>query len=160
MSKRGSSKRRMPETKLALCVHARSPIPLISLSELPDWYSITCNPFVHSGYRLPASTFLQSANSIFEWHNETLNIHTHLWPGLYFFLYFCVRCPTQPLLFKLSLRLFKLSLRLFKLSRFTPAPTQLLRIDSPCGNKQILGRRLLQCSCCRPFFLWELRAWA
>ena len=42
-----------------------------------------CNPYVLTGYKRPTS-FYRSFISAFEWHNETLNIHTHLWPGLIF----------------------------------------------------------------------------
>ena len=51
------------------------------VSEVPDWYPLVS--FIKSGYRKPRS-FINTAFSIFEWHNETLNIHTHLWPGLAF----------------------------------------------------------------------------
>lgn len=57
---------------------------LIALSELPEWYRASANPFVSGGYRAPGASFSASLLSAFEWHNETLNIHTHLWPGLAF----------------------------------------------------------------------------
>jgi len=58
-------------------------------SELPDWYP--SSPFILTEYRAPTS-LAKAAWSIFEWHTETLNIHTHLWAGLYFlYLWF-----TQP----------------------------------------------------------------
>jgi len=49
------------------------------ISKPAEWYPI--NTFIKSSYRKPQS-FINSAISIFEWHNETLNIHTHLWPGI------------------------------------------------------------------------------
>ena len=52
---------------------------LIKYTELPVWYFK--NPYVTSGYRSPRSlryAFL----SAFEWHNDTLNIYSHLIPGL------------------------------------------------------------------------------
>jgi len=42
------------------------------------------NPYILGSYRR-SSTVIESLLSIFQWHNETLNIHTHLWPSLYFF---------------------------------------------------------------------------
>ena len=50
---------------------------MLRLVEVPQWYM--CNPYVIKGYRAPMSLY-QSFLSIFQWHNETLNIHTHLWP--------------------------------------------------------------------------------
>jgi len=61
-------------------------------SELPEWYET--NTFIKGGFRRPSScwnTFL----SIFEWHNETLNIHSHLWPGVYW-LVCLIRTLQQP----------------------------------------------------------------
>jgi len=49
--------------------------------DLPIWYTIYEN--VPYGYR-PCLSFMETARSIFTLHVETLNIHTHLWPGLYF----------------------------------------------------------------------------
>ena len=43
-------------------------------------------PFILTGYRNPLthSTPWECMQSIFTWHNETLNIHTHLWSAVYF----------------------------------------------------------------------------
>ena len=49
--------------------------------DLPEWYK--GYEFVLSNYR-PPSTPWKSFLSIFQWHNETLNIHTHLLAGIYF----------------------------------------------------------------------------
>jgi len=62
----------------------------LRLAEVPSWYM--CNPYVIKGYRAPRP-FYQSFLSVFQWHNETLNIHTHLWPGL-FFLYKLIHIPS------------------------------------------------------------------
>ena len=54
---------------------------LVSVEDLPTWYT-TIYPNIDKGYRAPRSpysTFL----SMFEWHNETLNIYTHLLPGFF-----------------------------------------------------------------------------
>ena len=53
----------------------------LQITEVPSWY--LCNPYVKRGYRAPTSVW-NSFLSVFKWHNETLNIHTHLWPGLIF----------------------------------------------------------------------------
>ena len=53
---------------------------LVNDIELPEWYKPKDN--IKTGYRkimTPYNTFL----SMFQWHNETLNIHTHLLFGLY-----------------------------------------------------------------------------
>ena len=60
---------------------------LLLQTQLPDWYLIRQLAVV-GGYRQPApplTTFL----SLFRWHNETLNIYTHLLPGIYFFMVLC-----------------------------------------------------------------------
>lgn len=50
--------------------------------DLPPWYEP--GQFVITGYRNPRyhSTLATAAASAFAWHNETLNIHTHLLTGL------------------------------------------------------------------------------
>ena len=54
---------------------------MLESNQLPAWYRVV--PYINEGYRKP-STLFGSFISIFQWHNETLNIHTHLWPFLYF----------------------------------------------------------------------------
>ncbi|KXT05511.1 hypothetical protein AC578_3692 [Pseudocercospora eumusae] len=44
--------------------------------QLPDW--MQDNHFIHSGYRPPSNSYAKSAASIGSWHNETVNIWTHL----------------------------------------------------------------------------------
>jgi adiponectin receptor len=63
-------------------------VDLNYLDTIKDWYIV--NPFVTGGYRKPRppnEAFL----SIFEWHNETLNIYSHLLPGL-IWLYMLFSC--------------------------------------------------------------------
>jgi len=62
---------------------------MLRIVDVPSWYM--CNPYVIKGYRAPMSIY-QSLLSIFKWHNETLNIHTHLWPGL-IILYRLIQIP-------------------------------------------------------------------
>lgn len=47
------------------------------------------NPLILSGYRLNCCTSRHSFNSIWSWHNETMNIWTHL-TGLIFLFYVLV----------------------------------------------------------------------
>jgi predicted membrane channel-forming protein YqfA (hemolysin III family) len=61
----------------------------LQITEVSSWY--LCNPYVIKGYRAPMSLW-KSLLSVFQWHNETLNIHTHLWPAL-FFLRALIRLP-------------------------------------------------------------------
>jgi adiponectin receptor len=58
---------------------------MLKASELPSWYKNTL--YIQSGYR-PPSTYIQSLASLFQLHNETLNIHTHFWPGIIFLYMF------------------------------------------------------------------------
>ena len=53
---------------------------MLSASHIPSVYRIN---YILGSYRRPSSA-IESLSSIFQWHNETLNIHTHLWPSLYF----------------------------------------------------------------------------
>ena len=55
---------------------------MLQLTEVPRWY--LCNPYVVKGYRAPTS-FWNSFRSVLQWHNETLNIHTHMWPCVILF---------------------------------------------------------------------------
>ena len=57
---------------------------LVSSSELPDWFAPY--PFVYSNYRI-SYTQKQSWRSIFEWHNETMNVWTEFAPMVAFSLY-------------------------------------------------------------------------
>ncbi|KXS19752.1 HlyIII-domain-containing protein [Gonapodya prolifera JEL478] len=50
------------------------PWKLYKADEVPDWLR---ERFILTGYRA-YTTYVQNWRSIFRWHNETLNIHTHL----------------------------------------------------------------------------------
>jgi len=66
---------------------------LIHYSDLPElWQN---NPFVTRGYRfIPLKQWPRLVLSLFAWHNETVNIHTHLIP---FFLWSLNLVPVAPL---------------------------------------------------------------
>lgn len=68
---------------------------LIQYVDLPDgWRS---NPFVHRGYRfIPIDKWPLIILSLFALHNETLNIHTHLIPGLFWLRDHLPRISTSP----------------------------------------------------------------
>lgn len=73
-----------------------SPSPhLIKIHDLPLWYEPS--HFIITGYRNPKhhATPAAAAASAFTWHNETLNIHTHLWTGFaaLYALYYRVQQP-------------------------------------------------------------------
>jgi len=59
---------------------------LLKRNELPDWYAPM--EFIETGYRRPQSA-LSTFYTIFQWHNETLNIYTHLLPGFWFLYELC-----------------------------------------------------------------------
>lgn len=50
--------------------------------------------YVINGYR-PRLTQTQAIYSVFAWHNETVNIWTHLFPSLCFLLYTCLQLQRQ-----------------------------------------------------------------
>ena len=57
---------------------------LCSINDLPEWYK--CNKiWIIEGYRINF-TPIDALKSIFEWHNETLNIWTEIIPMIFFIL--------------------------------------------------------------------------
>lgn len=62
-------------------IHSRTDL-LLRAEDMPEWFLRT--PFIDSGYRDPAAhaTLRACLESALRWHNETLNIHTHLWPAV------------------------------------------------------------------------------
>jgi adiponectin receptor len=71
---------------------------LITNKEVPEWY-ITY-PNVQNGYR-NIGNMKETFFSIFEWHNETLNIYTHLLPGLFYLWKFLNIIPNNLYSFEL-----------------------------------------------------------
>lgn len=59
---------------------SRPPTKLVTYHELPDWYQD--NPHIHSGYRPVNNSSSACINSLKYVHNETVNIYSHLIPGL------------------------------------------------------------------------------
>ena len=55
---------------------------LCAAEELPEWYESSLN--IKSGYRVGYDS-CACAGSVFEVHNQTLNVWTHLAGGAYFF---------------------------------------------------------------------------
>ena len=55
---------------------------LLSYSELPEWRKAQSNKFIHGGYRQEPSSYKDCLRSILWLHNETFNIHSHLWPAV------------------------------------------------------------------------------
>lgn len=53
---------------------------LVRSGDLPKWYVVY--PGIYGGYRPPMSPW-EAAKSAFQWHNETLNIHTHFLVGVW-----------------------------------------------------------------------------
>lgn len=58
-----------------LASHASGPA-LRKIDEVPDYLKF--NPYIHTGYRAPPHTWSQCLRSVLQFHNETLNIWTHL----------------------------------------------------------------------------------
>ncbi|KIK55838.1 hypothetical protein GYMLUDRAFT_175044 [Collybiopsis luxurians FD-317 M1] len=66
-------------------VHTRGLTTTISWNELQDWQKD--NKYILSGYRRLQYSWRGCLKSIFAYlHNETVNVHSHLWGGV-FFLY-------------------------------------------------------------------------
>jgi len=63
---------------------------LVKITDLPTWYEV--NPYIQTGYR-PVMGFWRTLGTLFEWHNETLNIYSHLIPGIYFLAYLLLKEP-------------------------------------------------------------------
>jgi len=58
---------------------------LVTNTEVPEWHM--ANPNIKTGYRRSMPLY-DAIKSMTQWHNETLNIHTHLLVGLYFLYVF------------------------------------------------------------------------
>eukprot|EP00835_Amoeboradix_gromovi_P002327 NODE_130_length_18488_cov_0.389961.p4 type:complete len:316 gc:universal NODE_130_length_18488_cov_0.389961:97-1044(+) len=54
---------------------------LFHFSEMNHW--VQDNKFIHNGYRM-CDTYMESWKSLTYWHNETMNIYTHLISGIAF----------------------------------------------------------------------------
>jgi adiponectin receptor len=63
---------------------------LVKITDLPPWYEV--NPYIQTGYR-PVMGFWRTLGTMFQWHNETLNIYSHLLPGLYYLLQWFLQKP-------------------------------------------------------------------
>lgn len=55
-------------------------------TDIPHWMK---EPFIYNGYRIHY-TFQQCKQSLFQLHNQTLNIWTHLVPGIVTFIYLSI----------------------------------------------------------------------
>ncbi|CAB4255559.1 similar to Saccharomyces cerevisiae YOL002C IZH2 Plasma membrane protein involved in zinc homeostasis and osmotin-induced apoptosis [Maudiozyma barnettii] len=53
---------------------------LYTWHEIPDWQKD--NEFIHGGYVRETNSFTECINSLFYLHNESVNIYSHLIPGL------------------------------------------------------------------------------
>ena len=53
---------------------------LVHWDDLPHW--LQDNQYIHSGYRQASYSYSRSWQSIFNWHNESVNIWTHLIPAI------------------------------------------------------------------------------
>ena len=49
---------------------------LVTYPDIPEWYN--ANPYIYHGYRKQNKSLLRLLSSIFEIHNETFNIWTHI----------------------------------------------------------------------------------
>lgn len=54
---------------------------LYSWEEIPDWQKD--NEYIHAGYVKETNSFTDCINSLFYLHNESVNIYSHLLPGLF-----------------------------------------------------------------------------
>ncbi|EJT97392.1 HlyIII-domain-containing protein [Dacryopinax primogenitus] len=91
----GGSKTTRAEVRRAL-VRSINGDRLIRFEDLPHkWKN---NEFIHTGYRfIPFSRWPLLAASLFQWHNETINILSHLLPTVLFPLISLVPIPNLPL---------------------------------------------------------------
>ncbi|KAF2503362.1 HlyIII-domain-containing protein [Lophium mytilinum] len=62
------------------------PVRLLSFNDLPPWYQD--NPYIRTAYRPVSNSFAHCLHSLSYFHNETLNIYTHLLPAILLLLSF------------------------------------------------------------------------
>lgn len=72
---------------VAVARNSNNESSLVSWHEVPSW--LQYNRFIHTGYRPLLPSRLQALLSIVQWHNETMNIHTHFLPMFFFIYLFC-----------------------------------------------------------------------
>ena len=75
-----------PTTNLSMTKNSKS--SLLRYEELPEWATQFAHPFIRTGYRrCPCNSTGTCARSVLKWHNESMNIWTHLVPGSLYLLY-------------------------------------------------------------------------
>ncbi len=55
---------------------------LLNYSELPGWRKAQANDLIRGGYRQESSSYKECLRSWLYLHNESFNIHSHLWPAV------------------------------------------------------------------------------
>ena len=55
---------------------------LLSYSDLPEWRKAQANELIREGYRQETSSYKECVRSWLYLHNESFNIHSHLWPAV------------------------------------------------------------------------------
>jgi multidrug efflux pump subunit AcrB len=67
----------------------------VSADELPAWAHTY--EFITAGYRNPSvhDTWDAALFSALQWHTESMNVHSHFWPGLGCFLFLAFQVPTE-----------------------------------------------------------------
>jgi adiponectin receptor len=73
----------MPEAETPPKKLARHP-PLVTWKELPLWQQD--NHYIFTHYRPASNSFTRSLASLFYLHNESVNIHSHLWAAVLFLI--------------------------------------------------------------------------
>ena len=76
---------------------------LVGIDEVPVW--LRFNKFIRTGYRPAPTTIPQALISLFQWHNETVNVWSHLVPAL-FLMWFVVVPPGDGSLFRFCIASF------------------------------------------------------
>ena len=87
------------------CSNSASQLRTISWSELPHWRQD--NQYILASYRLTSSSYTESLKSWFYLHNQSVNIHSHLFAAVFFLflaIYLFLFTPTSPELPKIAVQ--------------------------------------------------------
>jgi adiponectin receptor len=105
---------------------------LVTRSEVPEW--LRFNKFIATGYRPAPMSVPRALLSLFQWHNETVNVWSHLVPALGLF-WFVLSPPMDGSIFHVCIASFL----------FIFSASVSYHLFMPCCSTEKSYRKLLSC---------------